>query len=114
MSKPDYSGTYHMVEQTNMDAYLEGLGEAGVFEPFSKSAVVPENAIHPPGRHFFCWAKAFNGSSVDLVSVCRCFPAAGDFSAMKSSPCPSYDPNPPLDQPRSSCVDPSSQILAFP
>ena len=28
MSKPDYSGTYHMVEQTNMDAYLEGLGEA--------------------------------------------------------------------------------------
>lgn len=30
MSKPDYSGTYHMVEQTNMDAYLEGLGEAGV------------------------------------------------------------------------------------
>ncbi|XP_003966338.1 retinol-binding protein 1-like [Takifugu rubripes] len=25
MSKPDYSGTYHMVEQHNMDAYLEGL-----------------------------------------------------------------------------------------
>lgn len=28
MSKPDYSGTYHLVEQTNMDAYLGGLGEA--------------------------------------------------------------------------------------
>lgn len=28
MAKPDYSGTFHMVEQHNMDAYLEGLGEA--------------------------------------------------------------------------------------
>lgn len=42
MSKPDYSGTYLMVEQTNMDAYLEGLGEAGVFlNFFSKAVVVP-------------------------------------------------------------------------
>lgn len=36
MSKPDYSGTYHMVEQHNMDAYLEGLGEADArFHRFS-------------------------------------------------------------------------------
>lgn len=27
MSKPNYSGTYHTVEQENMDAYLEALGE---------------------------------------------------------------------------------------
>lgn len=26
MSKPDYSGTYHVVEQDNMDAYLAALG----------------------------------------------------------------------------------------
>lgn len=26
MSKPDYSGTYHLVEQVNMDDYLEVLG----------------------------------------------------------------------------------------
>lgn len=36
MSKPDYSGTYHLVEQRNMDAYLEGLGEAS-FHRFSSS-----------------------------------------------------------------------------
>lgn len=28
MSKPDYSGTFHMVEQENMDAYLEALGKS--------------------------------------------------------------------------------------
>lgn len=27
MSKPDYSGTFHMVEQENMDPYLAALGE---------------------------------------------------------------------------------------
>lgn len=26
MTKPNYSGTYHMVEQENVDAYLTGLG----------------------------------------------------------------------------------------
>lgn len=26
MSKPNYSGTYHMAEQANMDAYLAALG----------------------------------------------------------------------------------------
>lgn len=26
MAKPNYSGTYHMVEQENMDSYLEALG----------------------------------------------------------------------------------------
>lgn len=36
MSKPDYSGTYHMVEQHDMDAYLEGLGEAD-------ASLVPEH-----------------------------------------------------------------------
>lgn len=44
MSKPDYSGTYHMVEQHNMDAYLEGLGEA----PDFTASLVPENATQPP------------------------------------------------------------------
>lgn len=29
MSHPDYSGTYHMVEQQNMDAYLTALGTVG-------------------------------------------------------------------------------------
>lgn len=45
MSKPDYSGTYHMVEQHNMDAYLEGLGEATL--DFTTS-LVPEHATEPP------------------------------------------------------------------
>lgn len=26
MSKPNYSGTFHMVEQDNMDSYLAALG----------------------------------------------------------------------------------------
>lgn len=26
MAKPNYSGTYHMVEQENMDSYLGALG----------------------------------------------------------------------------------------
>lgn len=47
MSKPDYSGTYHMVEQKNMDAYLEVLGEAGVcLNLFPKH----KNAIHAPSQ----------------------------------------------------------------
>ena len=28
MSKPDYSGTFHMVDQENMDPYLAALGES--------------------------------------------------------------------------------------
>ena len=31
MSKPNYSGTFHMVEQDNMDAYLEALGNTPFF-----------------------------------------------------------------------------------
>ncbi len=27
MSKPNYSGTYHMVDQDNMDGYLAALGK---------------------------------------------------------------------------------------
>lgn len=47
MSKPDYTGTYHMVEQKNMDAYLEVLGEAGVcLNLFPKH----KNAIHAPSQ----------------------------------------------------------------
>lgn len=50
MSKPDYSGTYHMVEQHNMDAYLEGLGETLDFT----ASLVPENAAEPPSQGPFC------------------------------------------------------------
>lgn len=38
MSKPNYSGVYHMVEQENMDAYLEALGKIVIcyyFIPFN-------------------------------------------------------------------------------
>lgn len=48
MSKPDYSGTYHMVEQNNMDAYLEGLGETDAcFRFFLKLSSFLKNPPSP-------------------------------------------------------------------
>lgn len=87
MSKPDYSGTYHMVEQHNMDAYLEGLGEATL--DFTAS-LVPEHATEPPSPGpRFATPKSSEESSNALISRFRSLSvAAAHFSAMKSPSCP--------------------------
>lgn len=43
MSKPNYTGTYNMVEQDNMDAYLAALGKTRIRAPFSKSITLSTN-----------------------------------------------------------------------
>lgn len=50
MSKPNYSGTFHMVEQQNMDGYLAALGKTRIaFVPvYTDVTLKPKNFCRQP------------------------------------------------------------------
>lgn len=58
MSKPDYSGTYHLVQEINMDEYLEILGNIVCF-----CLLVFRNF-----RYLFGWTFILKASSLRVGS----------------------------------------------
>lgn len=98
MSKPDYTGTYHVVEQDNMDAYLAALGNISrlsylpllvfrrsfewTFILKDSSWLVESNAF--PAMFAECW-NACNGVDHLYVQLHR----------IKPPPCPLCDPRHP-------------------